>query len=144
MSLSSSRSLTVLLTFLCPLNALSQTISSDVGTTICKGQTVVMSGHDNYRWYSSTDGGSSWNMVSSGYTYATATIQNGYPFKGEYYDVSSDNILFTPAVTIVVNGEQVRVNTISSASRGTTTYNGTDQAFLMTLGFSVGSDLFTF
>ena len=144
MSLSSSRSLTLLLTFLCALNARTQTISSDVGTTICKGQTVVMTGHTYYSWYRSTDGGSSWNMVSRGYTYATAAIQNGYQFKGEYYDVSSDNNLLTPPVTFVVNGEQVGVNTVSSASRGTATYNGTDQAFLMTPGFSVGSDPFTF
>lgn len=128
------------------LQSVGQTITSDLGTTICKGQTVLMTADNYTEWEISTDGGSNWNSLGAGNNYASASIVNGSKFRTKTYDPMS----FPPAeiysniLTFTVNGEKTGTNTVSTPSRGSITFNGTDQGYLMTPGVAVNSGAFTF
>jgi|GEM_PF-3435348 len=127
-----------------------QTLSSDVGPTICKGTTVVMTTDGFHEWEVSTDGGSNWTSLGRSnepYRYASSSIGNGYKYrvKSEVYDdFGPPSFNYSGALTFEVNGERAGMNTITDPSRGSISFNGTDQAFLMSPGISVGTSAFTF
>ncbi len=132
--------------FLISLQTVGQTISSDVGTTICKGQTVVMTADSYYEWEVSTNNGSSWTSLGSGNNYASASIINGSMYRAKTYDYMSEfpSEIFSNVLTFTVAGERTGNNTITTPSRGSISLNGTDQGYLMTPGVAVNSGAFTF
>ena len=138
--------LPVLLLF--SFQARSQSISSDVGTTICKGTTVVMTASGYDEWQVSTNNGTSWTSLGSATSYATASIGNGFKYRTatDEYDPDTDEFFTTYSniLTFTVNGERTGTNTISTPDRGSLSFNGTDQSFSMSPGFAVNTDPFTF
>lgn len=138
--------LPVLLLF--SFQARSQSITSDVGTTICKGTTVVMTASGYDEWQVSTNNGATWTSLGSATSYATANIGNGYKYRTatEEYDFFTDEFFTTYSniLTFTVNGERTGTNTISTPDRGSLSFNGTDQSFSMSPGFAVNTDPFTF
>ena len=138
--------LTVFLLF--SFQASSQTITSDVGTTICKGTTVVMTASDYDEWQVSTDNGDNWTSLGNANTYASANISNGAKYRtvSMSYDPVNDDFITTYSniLTFTVNGDLAGTNTISTPDRGSLNFNGTDQSFLMSPGFAVNTGAFTF
>lgn len=139
----------VLCSLLCiSLQTFSQSISSDVGTTICKGTTVVMTASGYDEWQVSTNNGASWTSLGNATSYATASIENGYKYRTvtQEYDPFTDEFFttYSNTLTFTVNGERAGTNTISSPDRGSLSFNGTDQSFSMSPGFAVNTDPFTF
>lgn len=132
--------------FLISLQSASQTISSDVGTTICKGQTVVMTADSYYEWEVSTNNGSSWTSLGSGNNFASASITDGSKYRAKTYDYMSEfpSEIFSNVLTFSVAGDRTGINTISAPSRGGISLNGTDQGYLLTPGVAVNSGAFTF
>jgi Concanavalin A-like lectin/glucanases superfamily len=132
------------------LQTFSQTITTDLGSgpniTICKGQSVVMTGDSYMEWEVSTDGGYNWNSLGMGEKYASASISNNSKYRGKANDYSSfpPSEVYTNIITFTVNGERTGLNTITSPDRGSLNLNGTDQSFLMTPGFAVNTGAFTF
>lgn len=126
-----------------------QTISSDVGTTICKGTTVVMTADSYADWEVSTDNGSNWTGIGSGKRFASSSIGNGHKYKVKSMsgtDPITDEPIYSYSnvLTFTVNGERAGINTISVPSRGSLSFNGSNQGFQMSSGFSVGTGAFTF
>jgi hypothetical protein len=128
------------------LHGVAQTITSDVGTTICKGQTVLMTADNYAEWEVITDGGANWSTLVQGNSYASANIANGSKYRVKLSDYSSfpPSETYSNILTFTVNGEKAGINTISAPSRGSIEFNGLDQAFQMTPGISVGANAFTF
>jgi hypothetical protein len=129
-------------------------ISSDVGTNICKGTVVTMTSDlSNGNWEISRDNGASWNFIgyADGSNFSYSNIANNDrirqladvmdfsdPFNPSFSTSTSNELIFT------VTGEKAGINTISSPDRGSISLNGNDQGFLLTPGFAVNTGAFTF
>jgi len=132
------------------LQTIGQTISSDVGTTICKGQTVIMTTDGYYEWEVSTDNGSSWTSLgyaNSPYKYSSSSIGNGYKYRVKsmvYDEFGPPSYNYSEVLTFTVNGQQAGMNNITDPSRGSISFNGSNQGLQMSSGFSVETGAFTF
>ena len=145
-----SRSTVLLLALLFPSLLRSQTIFSDVGTTICKGTVVVMTAGSYADWEFRTNDGESWTYIGSAEKYASASIGNGYQYRASImtgYDpfdpMSGPMYSYSNTLTFNVRGERAGLNTISDPSRGSLQFNG-GQAYSMSPGMAVDTGAFTF
>jgi hypothetical protein len=123
-----------------------QTISSDVGTTICKGTTVVMTASTQGVWQFRTSTGGSWTDLGSSNIYTTAGIGNGYEYRlrvSRYDDNDNEIISYSDTLSFTVNGEQAGINTITDPSRGSISLSGS-HAFSMSPGIAVNAAAYTF